>query len=161
MLLKIHETKSYSKYTCCCSCRGFCCFCKVLKFHIGFYFHVTYLCVFYNENNFYSSYMFITNRFWTTVASFGALFFNGVDLAQDVEQKCRFHLTKLILIITVTFIMKSEKVSVRKTLSVYVKNVISTGLYQIQRSSLPVFSAAGVVGASVVVVVGGVSKKYE
>jgi len=42
------------------------------------------------------------NRFWTTVASLGALFFNGVDLAQDVEQKSRFHLTKLILILTVT-----------------------------------------------------------
>ena len=59
-----------------------------------------------NENKFSSAYKFITNRFWTTVASLGALFFNGVNLTQDVEQERWFHLTKHILILTFTYIMK-------------------------------------------------------
>ena len=92
--------------------------------------------------------MFITNRFWTTAASLGALFFNCVNLAQDVEQKSWFHLAKLILILAVTYMMKSK--SFEQT-----KRFLSTELYQYHiQSSLPVFSAAGVVGASVVVVVG-------
>ena len=95
--------------------------------------------------------MYITNRFWTTVASLGALFFNCVNLAQDVEQKSWFHLAKLILILAVTYIMKSKNFEQTKRFS----NKISTELYHYHiQCSLPVFSAAGVVGASVVVVVG-------
>ena len=61
--------------------------------------------------------MYITNRFWTTVASLGALFFNCVNLAQDVEQKSWFHLAKLILILAVTYMMKSKSFEQTKRFS--------------------------------------------
>ena len=63
---------------------------------------------FYQNIFFFTACIFITNKFWTTVAPLWALFFDGVNLTQDIEDKGWFRLTKHILILAVTYITKRK-----------------------------------------------------